>query len=88
MDTSGRFKIIQPIGDCRIYAISNKLKKEPAFAWWVPHVIKKCNNIFYAVASRVWIKNMKYSMIIPTSITQAYDIDKENGNTVWIEAIK
>ena len=35
------------------YAISNKLEKEPAFAWWVPHVIKKQNNIISAVASRV-----------------------------------
>ena len=23
------------------YAVRNKLEKEPPFAWWVPHVIKK-----------------------------------------------
>ena len=70
------------------YAISNKLEKEPAFAWWVPHVIKKRNKIISAVASRVRIKNMKYGMRIPTSITEAYEIDKENGNTLWRDAIK
>ena len=44
------------------YAISNKLEKEPAFAWLVPHVIKKRNKIISAVAIRLRIKNMKYSV--------------------------
>ena len=34
------------------------------------------------------IKNTKYGMRIPTSITEAYEIDKENGNTLWRDAIK
>ena len=51
-------------------------------------MIKKHNKIISAVASRVRIKNMKYGMKIPTSITEAYDIDKENGNILWREAIK
>ena len=34
------------------------------------------------------IKNMKYVMRIPTSIIEAYEIDKENGNTLWRDAIK
>ena len=70
------------------YDISNKLEKEPAFAWWVPHVIKKQNKIISVVASMVQIKNMKYGMRIPTSITEAYEIDKKNGNTLWRDAIK
>ena len=70
------------------YAISNKLEKEPVFAWWVPHMIKKQNKIVSTVASRMWIKNTKYGMRIPTSITEAYEIDKENGNTLWRDAIK
>ena len=31
---------------------------------------------------------MKYCMKIPTSITEAYDIDTENGNRLWRYAIK
>ena len=58
------------------YAISNKLEKGPGFAWLVPHVIKKLNNIISAVASRVRIKNLKYGMKIPISITDTYDIDR------------
>ena len=50
-------------------------------------MIKKRNKIISAVASRVHIKNMKYGMKIPTSITEAYVIDKENGNTLWRDAI-
>ena len=51
-------------------------------------MINKRNKIISAVASRVWIKNMKYVMRIPTSIIEAYDINKENGNTLWRDAIK
>ena len=51
-------------------------------------MIKKRNNIIYAVGSRVHINNMKYCMKIPTSITEAYDIDKENGSILWRDAIK
>ena len=70
------------------YDISNNLEKEPAFAWWVPHVINKRNKIISVVAIRVRIKNTKYGMKIPTYITEAYDIDKEYGKTLWREAIK
>ena len=31
---------------------------------------------------------MKYCMRIPTYITEANEIDKENGNTLWRDAIK
>ena len=51
-------------------------------------MIKKRNKITSAVASRARINNMKYSMRIPTSITESYEIDKENGNTLWRDAIK
>ena len=53
-----------------------------------PHVIKKQNKIISAVASRVQVKNVKYGMRIPTSIKEAYEIDMENGNTLWRDAIK
>ena len=51
-------------------------------------MIKKRNHIISAGDSRVRINNMKYGMKIPTSITDVYDIDRENGNTVWRDAIK
>ena len=51
-------------------------------------MIKRRNNIISTVASRVRINNMKYGMEIPTSTTDAYEKDRENGNTVWRDAIK
>ena len=77
MDLTCRSERVQPAGITE-YATSNK----------IPHVLKKFNIIISAVASWVRIKNMKYRMKIPTTITEAYEIDKENGNTVWRDAIK
>ena len=51
-------------------------------------MIKKRNKIISTLAGRVRINNMKYGMRIPTSITEAYEIDKGNDNTLWIDAIK
>ena len=51
-------------------------------------MIKKRNTIISVAASTVRIKNMKYSMKIPTSIRDDYDIDRGNGNTVCRDAIK
>ena len=45
-------------------------------------MIKKRNNIISAVASRVRIKNMKYGIKITTSITEAYDINREKGQHI------
>ena len=69
------------------YAAYNKIDKEPEFAWWVPHAIKKWNNIISAVASRIRIKDVKYGIRIPQSITEAYELDKVNGDTAWRNAI-
>lgn len=73
--------------DIAEYATYNKIEKEPAFAWWVPHAIKKRNNIISAVASRIRIKDMKYGIRIPQSITEAYELDKANGDTAWRDAV-
>ena len=70
-----------------MYATYNKIDKEPVFSWWVPHTIKKGNNIISAVESRIWIKDTKYEILIPWSITEAYELDKANGDTAWRDAI-
>ena len=36
------------------YAINNGLESEPAFAWWVPHVLKKRKLILNKVKSKYW----------------------------------
>ena len=42
------------------YAVASHIDQEPAFAWWVPHVMR---------------------------VEEALKLDKENGNTLWYDAI-
>ena len=70
------------------YALANKISKEPAFAWWTPHTLKKRNQIVSAVQQRVKIKDNKYGIKIPKNLVEAYAIDRENNNTIWRDAIR
>ena len=70
------------------FAIANKISKEPAFAWWVPHVIKKRNRIIAKVKARYWLKSHKFGFELPKSVEHALKIDKANGNNDWQHAIE
>jgi len=72
------------------YAINNKLDKEPAFAWWVPHVIRKKARIISKVKKgkkKYWDRTHKYGIKLPKSVQQDLDIDRETGTTYWRDAI-
>jgi hypothetical protein len=72
------------------YAVAQKIDTEPAFNWWVPHVIKKREAIIKAVKSRktgVLRKSHKFGIEIPTSVEHALRLDAQNGNTLWADAI-
>ncbi len=48
------------------YAIRNQLDAEPAFAWWVPHTIKRHNSILGALKSATYTKKaQKFGLEIP-----------------------
>jgi len=70
------------------YTVNNKIDGEPAFAWWVPYTIKKRSAIIKKVKSKYWQRTHKYGIRIPNSVKEAYEIDKENGNNYWGEAIE
>ena len=70
------------------YAESHDLRDEPAFAWWVPYVLRKQKRILQKVKSKYWARTHKYGIRIPKNIKEAIEIDKENGNTLWMDAIK
>jgi hypothetical protein len=44
------------------YAVANHLVAEPAFKWWVPHVIKRRNRIVSKVKSRYWKTTHKFGI--------------------------
>ena len=70
------------------YARKKSLHKYPAFSWWVPHVLRKKDHIISKIKTKYWQKTHKYGIRIPKRVTEAYAIDRENGNTLWTDAIK
>ena len=73
--------------DVAEYAKANRLDKEPAFAWWVPHTLKKRDQIISAVHKRVRLPSTKYGIRVPRSTRQALEFDRINGDSVWQDAI-
>ena len=70
------------------YAIASGIADEPAFVWWAPFTMKKRDRIIKKVKSKYWSRIHKYGLRIPKSIKEAMEIDKENGNTLWMDAVK
>ena len=69
------------------FAISRGIEDEPAFAWWVPFVVRKRDKIIASLSTRATHYRHKYSVEIPSTIDQAYDLDRSNGNTLWRDAL-
>lgn len=69
------------------YALSCGLDSEPAFAWWVHHYLRKRDRIVAAVNKRYHKRTHKYGIEIPKTVRRAMEIDRENGNTLWHDAI-
>ena len=57
------------------YAIENRLDKLPAFACWVPYVIRKRDRIIKKLKSKYWSKTHKYGIRIPKTVAEAIEID-------------
>ena len=68
------------------FAKSRGIDNEPAFAWWVPHTLKKRNAIISAMKVRLRQTTHKYGIEIPTSVDHAMEIDRKNRNTMWKDA--
>ena len=70
------------------FAVSTEIDREPAFAFWVKHVLKKRNMIISAAKARVPKMTHKYGIEVPTSVTHAQEIDKRNKTTHWMDALR
>jgi hypothetical protein len=70
------------------YAIANKISDEPAFAWWVRNVLRKCDRIIKKVKSRYWKRTHKFGVELPKSVCEALEIDARTGTTFWRDAIE
>jgi hypothetical protein len=70
------------------YARDHELLKEPAFDWWARHVLKKSLTVLSKIKSKYWERTHKYGIRIPKTVKEAIAIDKENGDTQWMDAIR
>ena len=69
------------------YAITQGIDKTPAFAWWMPYVLRERKRILAAVQSRYHKQTHKFGFKIPKTVKRALEIDKEDGNTLWQDAL-
>ena len=69
------------------YVTAIGLDIEPAFKWWVPYTLKKRDTIIAAINTRVRRKTHKFGIRVPSNLREAKEIDEENGNTLWQDAL-
>ena len=70
------------------YAVANKLVEQAAFAWWVPHTLRKRDRIVAAVRSRSKKRDNKFGIEAPRTVKRALEIDRETGTDYWRKAIE
>ena len=70
------------------YAVANKISEEPAFAWWVQTCLRKRHRTINKVKKKYWRTTQKFGIRLPKSCDEAIQLDKENGNTLWQDAMK
>ena len=76
--------------ECAEYALSQGLMNEPDFNFWVGFVLKKLERIILLVRkrnTRNLKRNEKFGISLPKNVKEALQLDKENGNTLWADAI-
>ena len=72
------------------YAAAQGIDHEPAFNWWVRHVLKKRDRIISLVkrrSARYLKRTHKWGLEVPGTVDEALAIDKKNKNTFWADAI-
>jgi hypothetical protein len=72
------------------YVAAQGIDNEPAFNWWVHHVLCKREHIIALVkkwSTRFLKKTHKFGIEVPRSVAEAYALDKKNGNTLWADSI-
>jgi hypothetical protein len=69
-------------------AVSAKLVSEPAFAWWVSFALKLSDQIIGKIDARFAKKTHKFGIAVPSTVKEALEMDKDNGNTLWWNSIQ
>ena len=69
------------------FARARGICDEPAFCWWVPYTLKKRDAIISAVSMVVRKITHKYGIKILTGVEHAKELDRQNNNTMWMDAL-
>ena len=69
------------------YAVASQIDDEPAFAWWVPYVLKKRERIISKTKSKYWRTTQKYGVRLPKNVDEALTIDRETNTNFWEQAL-
>ena len=67
------------------YAVSQWINHELGFNWWVDSVLRKREIIITLVGKfNAWYlkKTHNFGVEFPKSVTEAYELDKNNSNTL------
>jgi len=78
--------------------MKSEIDHEPAFNWWVRQVLKRRDRIVSQVKGRAKLskearakkytkRTQKFGIEVPRTVEDAVRLDKENGNTLWQDAI-
>jgi hypothetical protein len=70
------------------YAKANQLDAEPAFDWWVSMVLRRKKRLIKTVQTRHKRAGYKFGIRLPRSIAEARELDRQNGNTLWMDALR
>jgi hypothetical protein len=72
------------------YAVTMGIDNGLAFNWWVPHVLRKRDQIISVVVKRSACyleRTHKFGIEIPRTVKKTLELDHQNGNTLWADAI-
>ena len=63
------------------------IQGELAFCWWVPYTLQKRDAIMASVSARLRKTTHKNEVKIPKDVHHAWELDKRNGNTMWMDVL-
>lgn len=69
------------------YAVANKIADMPTYRWWVPFTLRKRNRIISKAKTKYWRTTHKFGIRIPKTVEEALELDRDNGNTLWRDAL-
>ena len=72
------------------FDVAQGIDHEPAFNWWVKHVLKKIDRIFSNIRKqhfRYLKRSHKFGIELPKTVEETLALDAKNGNTLWADVI-